>query len=335
MRQELSDRSLGTMPSPGHLVEAFNAALGAAEARIAAAASSPAAVWGWPPAECVNGRASLGIPAGWHEPRQQASLQQALRSLRLPPFPEQGHAATGRSFHPLPLYPERPISRIYATGELTMWADALADEAVASYLGHLQGPKSPASAGSLWHADLLEACVRRLLALDAAQLPAAVVLQQAAQSTASLPRARGLRWPVEPRQESGSPLKRKWDGSAGVPSAVVSRMTRLHDVLSQHGSAFASLQDFSGNTSGCQAATLQPRAVVGQALGSAPAWSSQDSPAVPLHGDQGGTSLDEVFADVPASTARSEGRQEAEQSQRLAQLQRSIDARMEREHAPG
>ena len=60
----------------------------------------------------------------------------------------------------------------------------------------------------------------------------------------------------------------------------------------------------------------------------APTWSGQNSTAAAIHSIKDGPSLDEVFASVPASTAHTQGQQAI--TQRLADLQRNIDARMER-----
>ena len=88
VREELAGRSAATDAPPGQLVEAFNSALAAAEARITAAAASPAAAWAWPPAEAADCTHGVRFPPGWHLPAAHSRLQHALRSLRLPPFPQ-------------------------------------------------------------------------------------------------------------------------------------------------------------------------------------------------------------------------------------------------------
>jgi hypothetical protein len=88
VREELAGRSAAAGALPGQLVEAFNSALAAAEARITAAAAGLAAAWGWPPAEAVECTPGVRVPPGWHLPAVRGRLEHALRGLRLPPFPE-------------------------------------------------------------------------------------------------------------------------------------------------------------------------------------------------------------------------------------------------------
>lgn len=83
--------------TPQHYLDAFNAALGAAQEQLLHAAAAVQSTAGWPPADCFLAGEAQSLPVSWWQAQVVQKQQDLLAELALPPIPPASDTAQGAS----------------------------------------------------------------------------------------------------------------------------------------------------------------------------------------------------------------------------------------------